>query len=108
MYTDELNALVIGADQDRVRSHQESIDSGCYGALRLGYPNAAFNTEETENLAVYVMIDSYAEQMTAKFITGEEELNDANWASYLSTLDGMGLQNRNELYQTALDRWNGK
>ena len=108
VYTDELNELVIGADPDRARSHQESIDSGCYGALRLGYPNAAFDTQETDALAVYVMIDSYAEQMTAKFVTGEEEINDANWNAYLTMLDGMGLQDRNAIYQTALDRWNGK
>lgn len=108
VYTDELNELVIGADPDRARSHQESIDSGCYGALRLGYPNAAFDTEENDALATYVMIDSYADQMSAKFITGEEELTDSSWESYLSTLNAMGLEARNEIYQAALDRWNGQ
>ncbi|MBR3872866.1 MAG: extracellular solute-binding protein [Clostridia bacterium] len=108
VYTDELNELVVGADPDRARSHQESIDSGCYGALRLAYPNAAFNIDETDALATYVMIDSYADQMTAKFITGEEALTDESWAAYVATLEGMGLSARNEIYQIALDRWNGK
>ena len=107
VYTDELNELVVGADPDRARSHQEAIDSGCFGALRLGYPNAAFNTEEADALATYVMIDSYAEQMTAEFITGEEPLTDESWNAYLETLNAMGLQARNEIYQAAYDRWNG-
>ena len=97
-----------GADSERARSHQESIDSGCYAALRLGYPNAAFNIEETEALATYTMIDTYADQMTAKFVTGEEALTDESWAAYLATLEGMGLEERNAIYQAALDRWNGQ
>lgn len=108
VYTDELNELVVGADSERARSHQESIDSGCYAALRLGYPNAAFNIEETEALATYTMIDTYADQMTAKFVTGEEALTDESWAAYLATLEGMGLEERNAIYQAALDRWNGQ
>lgn len=43
-------------------------------------------------------IDTYVKGMCAKFITGEESLDDANWAKYVSTVESMGL----DQYQQAV------
>ena len=43
-------------------------------------------------------IDTYVKGMCAKFITGEESLDDTNWAKYVSTVESMGL----DQYQQAV------
>lgn len=47
-------------------------------------------------------IDSYISQMTAKFITGEEDI-EAGWAAYLSNLEKMGLDEVLDIYQNTYD-----
>ncbi|WP_195576907.1 extracellular solute-binding protein [Paenibacillus sp. 1001270B_150601_E10] len=48
-------------------------------------------------------LNTYVEQMEAKFITGQEPL--ANFEKYLETAKKMGAEKMVEIYQTAYDQW---
>lgn len=50
-------------------------------------------------------INTYITQMTAKFISGELEINDANWNNYLAELNKMGLGEVLEAYTAAYERY---
>ena len=50
-------------------------------------------------------INTYIGQMTAKFISGELEINDTNWNNYLSELKKMGLDEVIEVYTAAYERY---
>ena len=45
--------------------------------------------------------------MNAAFITGQKDI-EAEWDTYLKTLDDMGLQEVIDVYQAALDRYNAR
>lgn len=49
-------------------------------------------------------IDTYVRQMCARFVTGEETLNDTTWANYVSEVERMGLASYAEAVQNAVDR----
>ena len=48
-------------------------------------------------------IDAYLDEMTAKFIIGELNIEE-NWETYLTTLDKMGLQDVIDVYEAAYAR----
>jgi putative aldouronate transport system substrate-binding protein len=78
--------------------------SGRLDVLRTPYPEVKFRPEEQEKIASYVDMDNYADQMEAKFITGETPL--AQWDSYAATLKKMGVDEMSKIRQQAYDRWN--
>jgi putative aldouronate transport system substrate-binding protein len=43
--------------------------------------------------------------MRAKFITGVSDI-DREWASYVQTINNMGIAEVIKVYQAAYDRWN--
>ncbi|MGX7031066.1 extracellular solute-binding protein [Vagococcus zengguangii] len=49
-------------------------------------------------------LQTYIEQMEAKFITGVEPLS--NWDKYVKTIESMGVDKYVEVYQQAVDRYN--
>ena len=51
----------------------------------------------------YADIDGYITEMTAKFITGELNIEE-NWDKYLTDLDKMGLTDVIKVYQDAYNR----
>ena len=62
------------------------------------------NEDERDIYADYwTAIDTYLIEMTAKFITGELDVN-AEWDSYLEQLDILGLQEVLDAHQDAYDR----
>lgn len=72
---------------------------------RYGYPLVYFSNDEQERLNVLdTDIKSYLEQMEAKFIAGDESLD--NWENYVQTLEKMGLEEYVQIHQDAYDRWN--
>ena len=58
--------------------------------------------EQAKVTAIESDITSYIEQMTAKFITSAESLDDFD--AYVAQLEKMGLQEYTDIYQTAYDR----
>ena len=52
-------------------------------------------------------INNYVTEMNASFMTGQVDI-DAEWDNYVAKLYEMGLQDVIDVYQAALDRYNGK
>lgn len=51
-------------------------------------------------------IETYVKEMTLKFITGQESLD--NWDQYCDYIQGLGLQNAADIEQTIVDRYNAR
>ncbi|WP_106769751.1 extracellular solute-binding protein [Paenibacillus faecalis] len=69
------------------------------------FPNVYLtNEEQSEASALMSDLNTYVEQMEAKFVTGQEPLS--NWDSYVAQVKKMGSDRIVELYQGAYDRWN--
>lgn len=106
-YTAAHAAVIIGGDAGNNHLTEIVADSGMLAARRVGYPQmATFTEDEQDILAPYVLMDSYVDQMVAKFITGEIELTDDSWNNYLDQLNMMDLETLTEVRQAAYDRWN--
>jgi putative aldouronate transport system substrate-binding protein len=67
------------------------------------FPNVYLtNEEQTEASALLSDLNTYVQQMEAKFVTGQESLS--NWDKYLDQIKKMGGDRIAELYQSAYDR----
>ncbi len=67
-----------------------------------------FTEEEQSTLDnKWVTIKNYYGEMTSKFITGMESI-DEKWEEYCSTIESMGIADVLDVYQASYDRWNGK
>ncbi|MCI8624326.1 MAG: extracellular solute-binding protein [Provencibacterium sp.] len=53
-----------------------------------------------------VIIDDYIDEMTARFVTGEIDV-ESGWADYVGALEGMGVQNYISIMQNAYDSMYG-
>jgi putative aldouronate transport system substrate-binding protein len=69
------------------------------------WPNPMMTLEETEELRqIGTQINDYIGEMVARFVTGELDI-DAEWDSYVSALNEMGLERYLEINQIAYDRF---
>lgn len=74
---------------------------------KVPFPNVYLtNEEQTEASALLSDLDTYVQQMEAKFVTGQESLS--NWDKYVEQIKKMGGDRIAELYQAAYDRWNAE
>jgi len=70
----------------------------------MAYPLVYLTKEEQKEVnAIEADLESYVEQMEAKFITGVEPLE--SWDEYVETIEHMNLERYVEIYQDAYDRW---
>jgi putative aldouronate transport system substrate-binding protein len=68
------------------------------------FPLVYLSTEEQKKINnIEVDLQSYIEQMEAKFITGVEPLS--NWDNYVDTIKKMNIDEYTTIYQDAYDRW---
>lgn len=72
------------------------------------YPKTARFTQEQAERMNFLKndINTYVEQMIAKFIIGQESLD--KWDNYVSTLNSMGLGELTKIMQEGYDKWNKK
>lgn len=71
---------------------------------RLPFPLVYYTEEESKRLSSLMAdIDTYIDQMEAKFIAGQESLSE--WDKYVSTIKKMGIDEVVEINQVAYDRW---
>ena len=59
--------------------------------------------ETAEYTRISAEITTYTDTRILEFITGAADI-DADWDSYVSTIEGMGLQDMVDLKQDAYDR----
>lgn len=99
--------LVTGGDPDATITSYQIFESGAYDARRPGYPTGvAFTEDEQGLLATYALLDTYVDQMVAKFVTGGLDIeDDAQWEGYLRDIEGMDVQTMIATRQEAYDRW---
>ena len=72
------------------------------------YPPVIFTQEEQEILSTLKTdIHGYVDQMVAKWISGEESIDD-KWDAYVEQLNKMGLNDLLDIYQKAYNRYYGK
>ena len=69
------------------------------------YPiKASLTVEESDEYAAILSeVRTYVQEMTLKFITGAEPME--NWDSFVTALEDMGIEDAVEIKQTALDRY---
>ena len=73
----------------------------------VGWPTLKYTAEEADEIAlIKVDIDDYFNQMFAKFVTGEESLD--NFDAFVQGLKDRNLDRLVELQQQAYDRWASK
>lgn len=71
--------------------------------LVLAFPVVFYSDADQKQVATYATdINSYVDQMMAKFITGESDI-EADWATYEETLKRMGLEDMLRIMQEACD-----
>lgn len=71
---------------------------------RVGWPTIKYTAEEADEISlINVDIADYTSQMFAKFVTGEESLD--NFDAYVQGLKDRKLDRLTELQQQAYDRW---
>jgi putative aldouronate transport system substrate-binding protein len=79
----------------------QNTDSEKYlstGALSL-------TTSESEQAStIQSDLNTYLEESLTKFLTGDLSL-DTDWDGFISTIEGMGLQDVVDIYQDAYDRY---
>lgn len=72
------------------------------------YPPATTTAEEATELAsIMNNVNTYVDEMEAKFITGIEDI-DASWDSYVAQLKNFGIERAVEIKQAAYDRYMAK
>src|SRR5699024_12208388 len=68
------------------------------------FPKVYLTPDEQKEINTIEMdLESYVEQIEAKFITGVEPIS--NWDNYVETIEGMNIDRYIEIYQDAYDRW---
>jgi putative aldouronate transport system substrate-binding protein len=77
------------------------------GALKYVLPTITPTPEESRDFAqIMNEINTYRDEMELKFILGTENL--ANWDSYVSTIQRMGLDRAQAIQEAALTRYNAR
>ena len=72
-------------------------------ALESLIPPPSFSDEVAGELTeVQLSVKTYVDEMLTRFITGDADI-DAEWDSYIETLNSQGLPRLLEIYQTAYD-----
>ncbi|NGP45296.1 extracellular solute-binding protein [Bacillaceae bacterium SIJ1] len=70
----------------------------------VAFPLVYLTKEEQKDInTIEVDLESYVEQMEAKFITGVEPLS--NWEQYVETIERMNIEKYVQIHQDAYDRW---
>lgn len=69
------------------------------------WPILTYTTEENEVVStVGTDINNYVTQTCAEFLTGERELNDAEWDAYVQRTKDMGVDKMLDVYTSAITR----
>lgn len=90
------SGLVYNAYRELARRQVKSCDD---------YPSVVYTSEENDQRNKYfTAIQTYIQSTKAEFIIGTQDI-DANWDTFLQTLDSMGLQELLAIEQAAYDRY---
>lgn len=99
--------LTYADPQQRWLTASVLVDTNNAEIARLAYPEVSFSEEEMEIINTYVDLDSYVDQMEAKFITGEASI-DAEYDAFIARIQSMNVEEMVTIRQAAYDRWNAQ
>ena len=69
-------------------------------------PPVTFTEEEAARLAeIWPPLGRYIEYRLTWFVTGDEPLDDSTWAAFRDGIDGLGMREVVQIWQTAADRF---
>ena len=68
----------------------------------------ATREESSEMARIMNEINTYADEMTIKFITGTEPLNDTSWNTYIQTIQRMGIERALTITSAQIQRYNNR
>ncbi|GGF91750.1 extracellular solute-binding protein [Paenibacillus aceti] len=95
--------LTVGLKSDFDRWIDEENQEKLVPIGKSPFPNVYLtNDEQSEATALFSDLNTYVQQMEAKFVTGQESLS--NWDKYVDQVKKMGADRIVELYQAAYDR----
>src|SRR5699024_2500149 len=98
--TEEKNDDMFYIHKDKTEETDNIIDT--YADVE--FPQVYFTKEEQKEInTIEVDLESYVEQMEAKFITGVEPFS--KWDEYVETIENMNVEKYVEIHQDAYDRW---
>ena len=76
------------------------------GASELILPAITATPEESRELnSIMAEINTYVDEMTAKFVLGTEPVNDATWNDFINTIRRMNIDKAIAIQNAALDRY---
>ena len=89
---------------DDSRRRIEDLNAGMKKYSRLPYPYVMLSDADAAELArIQADVMGYAEQAMACFVTGDLELNDANWQTFCDTVHTKGLDDAVAIWQKYVD-----
>lgn len=98
--------IVVGSDDKNNWQTKLWTDSGIYVASRPVFAlQCTYTEDEHSDLVFYQDLLNFVDIESAKFITGETDLNDATWADYLAKLSAYGMEDYISINQTAYARY---
>ena len=76
------------------------------GASNYILPALTATTDESRELnSIMQDVNTYVDEMTAKFVLGTEAITDASWNTFVTTIQRMNIQRAIEIQNAALERF---
>lgn len=100
-FSPEINAIIVANDPQNQFLTDQTYASGNLEVMREEIPNIILSAEDSDRLAFLVDLNSYVDQMDAKFITGMLEINDETWASFQQDLQALRVDELIRIKQAA-------
>lgn len=99
--------LTYADPQQRWLTKSVLVDTQNAEIARLAYPDVSFTQEENEIINTFVDLDSYVDQMEARFITGETSI-EQEYDGFIQRIQDMNVDQMIDVRQAAYDRWNAQ
>ena len=99
--------LTYADPQQRWLTKSVLVDTQNAEIARLAYPDVSFTQEENEIINTFVDLDSYVDQMEARFITGETSI-EQEYDGFIQRIQDMNVDRMIDVRQAAYDRWNAQ
>ena len=103
--TPTLSGPIEGKEQSKFEKFIETeTEEKIIPYAEVPFPLVYLKGEEQDKItSIEVDLQSYVEQMEAKFITGVEPIS--NWEKYVETIKNMNIEEYIQVHQDAYDRW---
>lgn len=104
-----LDVFPINNPTQEMKGYESAASYYPFMKYRMLDGNFKYTEEENSRLSSLTAdITTYVDTVSAQFMSGALELNDANWENYVNTVKAMGIDEVLEIKQIGYDRWLGK